>query len=42
MVTKNEQFIVKYEGALTDTSSSMLKAAMRLQKEAFKVTTNYF
>jgi hypothetical protein len=40
LVTKNEQFIVKFEGAVTDPA--LLKVATRLQKDAFKINKTYF
>lgn len=42
LVTKNEQFIVKFEGTLSDPSASMIKSATKLQKEAFKINQAYF
>lgn len=37
LVTKNEQFIVKFDGVQSNTSSAMLRAVARL-----KITQNYF
>ena len=40
LVTKNEQFIVKFEGTLNEPS--LLNKAIRLQKDAFKIKQSYF
>ena len=42
LVTKNEQFIVKFEGTLSEPSAALVKSAAKLQKEAFKINQAYF
>jgi hypothetical protein len=39
LVTKNEQFIVKFEGVV---DPSKVRMAQKLQRDAFKINASYF